>query len=392
MSARGPIGWYAHHHGRGHIARFEAVAEHLREPPTLLTSYLGEAGGFAERIQLPLDLPREGERAGPGAFFAHYAPTGVSGLSERMAALAAWIAAERPALLVVDVSCEVAMLARLCGIPTAIVRQQGDRDDLPHRLAHRSAELLLAPWPRWFGGHLDEPAATLERTVFTGGFSRFDGRPREDDERPGGRRRLLVLPGGGGSSLRHGLCEEWAAALPDWQIDVVGIDVMTPSSRSNMSALGWVADPWPLLCRADAVISHAGHNAVMEAAAAAAPLIAVAEARPFDEQIAKAVALESSNTAIGVLGGWPDPGELAGHLEALERRRPDIALLSDGAGAARAAAAIDSAAGHLSSSRSSSGPGLRRSSSNLPSGSQAIQPRRSNSPSHPSIGHRPQRL
>lgn len=45
-----------------------------------------------------------------------------------MAQLSGWIASERPRLLVVDVSVEVALLTVLCGVPTVVVAMPGTRD------------------------------------------------------------------------------------------------------------------------------------------------------------------------------------------------------------------------------------------------------------------------
>src|SRR3712207_8569721 len=52
----------------------------------------------------------------------------------------------RPDVLVVDVSVEVALLARLLGVPVVLVAQRGRRDDDPHRRAYAAAAAVAAPW------------------------------------------------------------------------------------------------------------------------------------------------------------------------------------------------------------------------------------------------------
>ncbi|WP_204327890.1 hypothetical protein, partial [Proteus mirabilis] len=72
----------------------------------------------------------DGEAERPLAL--HYAPLNHPGLRARTARIAAWAARTNPALLVVDVSVEVALFARLLSLPTLVVRLAGRRDDPPH--------------------------------------------------------------------------------------------------------------------------------------------------------------------------------------------------------------------------------------------------------------------
>ncbi len=68
-----------------------------------------------------------------------------------MAALSAWIADTRPDALVVDVSVEVALLARLHGVPVLTLAQPGRRRDSAHTLGYAVSEQILAPWPKAAG-------------------------------------------------------------------------------------------------------------------------------------------------------------------------------------------------------------------------------------------------
>ena len=124
----------------------------------------------------------------------HYAPRNHRGLQNRIATLAQWIARYRPALLVVDVSVEVAMLARLAGVRTIYVRLAGNRDDRAHRQAFLSAHKLLAP----FHADLDEtstPDWVRNKTVYAPGITQTLSGVQIDET------RILVVSGSGGRRL-----------------------------------------------------------------------------------------------------------------------------------------------------------------------------------------------
>ncbi len=337
------VGWYAHHHGLGHLARARAVAPHLRSKVTVLTSATDDAAAQREidalrasgiRVrELPLDLPATGEPAipdpPPGL---HYAPAGVASLRSRMAALSGYFEQEAPDLLVVDVSVEVAMFARLCGVPVAIVRQHGDRNDFAHRLAYAWAEELLAPYPRW----LEDSSASLavrQATRYTGGFA---VRPAKmSTPEPG---RVVVLCGRGDGGFDPGDVESAAAACP-------GTNWLLAGPRN------WRAEVAELIGSAEVVVSHAGHNAVMEVAAARRPLVCIPRPRPFAEQHGKAEALRRSGAAV-VRERWCAPDEWPEVLAAardLDTER--LASAVDPGAKTRLAARVDSLAACLRSGR-----------------------------------------
>jgi len=324
------IGIYAHHQGDGHLARATAIAAHLRTPATLLSSRPAPAGWPGPSVLLARDDdPAPGPLADPTAGGAlHWAPLHHDGLRERMGQLAAWIAAERPRLLVADVSVEVALLARLTGTPVVIVAQPGRRDDPAHRLAYATARAVLAPWPSW-AQPLEGPDVAL-RTV--GAFSRFDGRPTA--ARPPGGRRVLVLGGRGGTSLTNDHLEVARRATPGWSWAALG----PPAGR-------WVDDPWPLLCGADVVVTHAGANALAEVAAARRPAVVIPQPRPHDEQEHAAQALAAAGLAV-VVPHWPRPDAWPGLLERAQAvGGMRWARWAPGDGAQRAAALLDDLTG-----------------------------------------------
>ncbi|MDF2492882.1 MAG: hypothetical protein K0Q58_1460, partial [Microbacterium sp.] len=82
------IGYYVHHHGRGHLHRATAIAAALGIPVTGLSSLPRPAEWTGDWIELPLDLDDRGPDA-PDVTAGgrlHWVPLGVDGLRERMAA------------------------------------------------------------------------------------------------------------------------------------------------------------------------------------------------------------------------------------------------------------------------------------------------------------------
>jgi hypothetical protein len=333
------IGYYAHHQGSGHVTRLQSIAAHLREPVWGLSSLPAPVGWSQPWTRLARDdTPSPSAAASTGDVTAggvlHWAPPLHDGLSARMAQLAGWVAQQRPRLLVVDVSVEVALLARLCGVPTVVVALPGTRLDRPHRLAYDSAEALLAPWPD--GVHTrDWPPSWRRKVWCVGGISRFDAQPPAP-VRLGSRghpRQVLVLWGSGGRSADSGAVAAARAATPNW-------DWLERDPASCPSA-----DLWTELCAADVVVTHAGQNAVAEVAAARRPAVVVAQDRPFGEQEATAAAVSRLGAAVGV-ERWPHAAEWPALLErAVSLGGAGWSRWSSGDGARRAASHLDALAG-----------------------------------------------
>ncbi|WP_072314348.1 glycosyltransferase [Agrococcus sp. Marseille-P2731] len=317
------VGWYIHHHGRGHLTRFLAVRPHV-DASVVAFSSLPRPESLppaTEWVVLPRDDADEGDgppsSAAPTAGGAlHWAPLGHRGHAERLAA----IAARAPVLdaVVVDVSVEVTVLARLMGRRVALFAQPGDREDAPHALGRRLADAIIAPWP---ASAATGPVASALHHV--GGVSRFAAR------RPAGGRRagtVLALGGGARDAEWEAMLDAAVASTPGWAWQVAGGDT-------------WLDDPWQALCEAEVVVTAAGQNAIADVAAARARAIVVPRPRPFDEQRRTAELLREHGLAIAL-----EPSETADWPALLERARsldprwPSWGI--DGA-AERAAAIID---------------------------------------------------
>jgi hypothetical protein len=343
------IGIYVHHHGGGHAARAGAIGRALggrHAAVTYLSSLPAERLGPGECIGLPLDTDR-GTDAGETPAELHFAPLGSSGLASRMAAIAAWIDRTRPDLLLVDVSVEVAMLSRLCGLPFTYLRQSGDRHDPAHRLAYGWATGLLAPYAEW-QERTETPDWIRARSGYVGAVTRFDGRSRPlPARRP---RRALVLGECGA------LTEEIAAAARDWEV------------------LGPRPVDLDLLAGCAVVVAPGGANSVAEAAFARCGLVCLPRPRPFGEQVARGEDLKRDGAAV-VLAEPPEPARWPRLLEEALARRGRFERWTDGDGAGRAADYLIA---------------LARDSSRSASSSQSTRSSAASSASQPLAGHSPQ--
>lgn len=319
------IGYYVHHQGDGHVLRAQAIAAQLGEPVTGISSRPRPDGWAGPWLQLARDddpEPADGVDVTAGGAL-HWAPTGHPGLRERMAQIAAWVVTYAPRLVVVDVSVEVTVLVRSMGVPTIVMGIPGVREDRAHQLGYRLADAIVAPWPEW-APMLRGAEPWADKLHAVGAISRFDGRART--AHADGPPHVVVLSGRGGTELSLTMLAEAERATPGWTWTVLG----PPSDR-------WVDDPWPLLCGADVVVTHAGQNAIADVAAAGRPAVVIPQPRPHDEQHATARALGEAGLAV-VRPTWPEPHEWDALLgDALDRGGAGWARWRTGTGAARAA-------------------------------------------------------
>lgn len=299
------VGWYVHHHGAGHRTRATVVGAELVQrgaDVTLLGSVLDREGARDRSLRtvlLALDSPLP---AGTDETHSdvtvggtmHWAPLWHSGFQERMTTIARWIQVEEPDVFVVDVSCEVAVMVRLLGIPVVVVAQPGDRRDGAHSAAFDAASAILAPWPSWATerlwqrsetGRADRPPSVVAVGGISGGAT-VPPRGTLDDsaitavrDRPRG----LMLTGSEGFD-DPALPAAIAEAVPEvcWTVAGGG---------------AWIHDVHEELARADIVVTHAGQNAIADVAGSGTPAVVVPQQRPFDEQAHMARVLGSSGMA-----------------------------------------------------------------------------------------------
>ena len=330
--------WYVHDVGSGHLQRTAAVLAHLDAPAVVAAgpgvdltrlprSSAVDAGAI---VALPSDVPEH-----PAATIGpwHWAPASPA-LRDRGAALAAAVAEHGCTTAVVDVSVEVAVLARMLGLRVVSLRQSGRRDDEAHRIGFASADAVWVPQHPAL-----DPVETevARRATFTGAFSRLD-RPDGVAEPATERRRIVALLVGSGG--HHLPVEAWrrGVAPPGWRVVIAGLDERW--HRDAVCSVGRV-DVEPLLRGSAVVVTAAGWASVADVVTCGARLAVVPEPRPFDEQTVRADALDRAGLAVR-LPRWPTPTELADVLNramALEPR--DWAPYYDGHGARRAARLVE---------------------------------------------------
>lgn len=179
-----PVGDFVHHQGRGHAERCAAIVNALPadRPVTVycaLPHILAPLRAGAEVVQIPsLFEPTGRETAHDFATppdTVHCAPLGWPGIRAAMGRIAQWFATENPALMICDVSAELAQLARLCSVPHVKIHQHGHRTDPGHRVAYDGAACLA---------QTDWDSAMLVKTFFAGGLGvEIDAADRETARR-----------------------------------------------------------------------------------------------------------------------------------------------------------------------------------------------------------------
>lgn len=336
--SRPTIGWYIHHHGHGHLARFLAIRPHLDADVVCFSTLQAPTPLPSRTTWIVLDRDDLAEADSDGLLHApadgvptasgllHWAPLGHHGHRSRLARIAVETLRQHLAVFVVDVSAEVTLFVRLLGIPVVLVGQPGRRADEAHRIAFRAATRILAPWPE---GLVAEPNFGHDvDVVHTGGISRHDGRPRAADETRSG---VLVLLGSGGGNVSDDDLQALDDALPEETVTALG-----PGRE-------WHDDPWHVLSSAEIVISWAGQNTIADLAAAGARGVVIPQQRPFDEQLEMGAALERAGLAV-VERSWPEAWQWPAVIDRARAQDPDWPVWQTHGAAGRAAAAILDAA------------------------------------------------
>lgn len=320
----GPIGYYVHHHGDGHRQRALAIAKAAAHGRFTLigTGLAGRTEGYP-CLNLPDDRLTDacgfdgcdGADHRPQAL--HYAPWHHEGIRSRAALLTDWIARERPSLIIVDVSVEIAMLARLAATPTVYVRLGGLRDDPAHLDAFRGAKAVLAP----FHESLDDtqtPGWLRCRTHYCAGLTAARPQPEPD-----GANAILFVCGKGGAPGDGDMLAAAARVTPEWNWRAIG-PVSPPRSRPrNLAILGWVDETDPEIAAARIVIGAAGDGLVNAVTAAGRRFICRPEPRPFGEQVSKARRLAALGAAV-VIEDWPTVSDWPGLIAAADDLDPRI--------------------------------------------------------------------
>jgi len=227
--------------------------------------------------------------------FLHYAPLRVSGLLHRNALMIDFFRRNPETILLIDVSAEVALLARLCGIPTVLIRQNGVRNDTAHHLAYESAQLIIAPFPSFLDSKFDNPS--YHKTLYAGGFSRYTHVKNQVQL----GNDVAVFLGQGGTNIDLFFIRHLRTYLrTEMHLHIIGA-IESDASIDGVTFHGVLDQPNAVLRSCDVVICNAGHNTIMELVDLNKSIICIPASRPFDEQLQKAYYLSQSGCAITVL-------------------------------------------------------------------------------------------
>lgn len=308
-----PVGYFVHHQGRGHAERCAAIA-HAMPSSRPLTIFCARDDIFpalpahADIVIIPSLFEPTGDEAASMDWVStpatlHCAPLGWPGIRSAMGQITSWFQDADPALMICDVSAEIAQLARICSVPHVKILQHGDRSDPGHRAAYEGAAGLLAP----FHSDLAQPEwddAMRSKTFFAGGL----GVDLRVHEREVARQRIgvdpneeliLVLSGGGGEGFGQAPLGVGARARPSARWITIGKVQRDwhATEPGNIEHRGWVDNADDYVAAADLIISSTGNTTCQQILAAAKPWLAVPEWRYFDEQHRKADALSAAGVA-----------------------------------------------------------------------------------------------
>ena len=309
-----PIGYFVHHQGRGHAERCAALVSALPpdRPVTIFCArddIFPALGGKVRVCLIPSLFERRGDETGDMDWIAtpdtlHCAPLGWPGIRKAMATLTDWFDRAEPALMICDVSAEIAQLARICSVPHVKVLQHGDRSDAGHMAAYRGAAGLLAPFAKELAQN-DWPGWMHEKIHYAPGIgiagempTRAEARARLDLDPA--RKVVVVVSGAGGNGFAQAPLGVAARSQPDTLFLTIG-EVQRDwhaTEPANLSHHGWVDNAPDYIAAADLVISSTGNTTCQQILTAGKPWLAVPEWRYFDEQAAKAQCLDRAGVAV----------------------------------------------------------------------------------------------
>lgn len=318
------ISYYAHHFGTGHLRHAQKVAaSDLFDLQVASTGPRNQTllKGSLEYVELTPDVGSTGPETEVGpAPFLHYAPTG-DFIQQRFSELNRAWKEFTPDVVMVDVSVEVALFARLSGYRVAFRRMPGNRNDTAHHMAYSLADTIFGYFPVGL-----EEEEHLERfghkSHYLSAAEPADhSLPMDPDIAQQRGKQRVVVQTSLASAIGLDHVVRAAAASPGWDWDVVGsVEPGVTPLPSNLRLHGVLSDPLPVMRSATVIISSAGHNAVVAAASCHRPVLLVPEERPYAEQIAFAAALhiragiemiESWASALN----WPQILERAAHSD-----------------------------------------------------------------------------
>ena len=279
------IGYYAHGHGSGHCNCANIFSKVFGTSLIVLTDRKHSFDSSCRVVGLENENYDGTEYVTddfPEPRALHYAPVNLSKLTYRNRTVLDTVLRMDVSLLIIDVSVEMAMLARVSSIPYAYVRLQGDRTDLPHLNAFEGASFLLAYYPREMES-IDTPAWIVNKTIYLGFLSKFlfdchvSERPMEYRS---SRRPILAHIKGFGGGRRNDL----SPLSDNFDVFAIGPRNKSESSCSKTIDIGVVDNIGPYIEHADTVVAACGLNLTSEILSLGKRFLAIPEIRHFKEQ------------------------------------------------------------------------------------------------------------
>ena len=292
------IGYYAHSHGSGHCNFAQIFAKKLGTKLCIFTDSDYSFNTNSNVVRLANENPDGTEfdrRKFEEPLSLHYAPVNMRKITIRNQRILDHINQKNINLLIIDVSVEIAMLARVSSVPYAYVRLQGDRSDIPHINAFEGATFLLAYFPEELEPE-NTPDWIREKTVYLGFISKnmFESKsqPWPKEFRKNGKPNLLYVSGFGGSRRF-----EFEDLDKKFNIFIIGPG-NNFDKNANITSIGVVPCTHKYLAHADFIVAGCGANTTSEILTLGKRFVAISENRPYDEQKQLASGLEKMNWAV----------------------------------------------------------------------------------------------
>ncbi|MFV8224323.1 hypothetical protein [Christiangramia aquimixticola] len=292
------LAYYAHQHGSGHSKFADLFAEFFKSKQIILTSFDHKFSRKSKVIILPSENPdgttRKSNQVAPPDYL-HYSPVGQRSIQLRSSLMLQSLLEHNTQLLIVDVSAEVAALARAASFPYAYVRLPGVRNDEGHLQAFKAATFLLAYYPERFEDE-SVPDWVRNKTIYLGFIfgEKLKYSPKTQCEEV---TSIVVISGKGGNENLNKYLPLLLDRFLSAHIKVLGIFEEQHCS-SRLEFAGFVDKPEVEINKAQLVVANCGLNTVSELTGIPVPFIAIAEKRPYEEQKIMQKALVNLDLAI----------------------------------------------------------------------------------------------
>ncbi|RXG30587.1 hypothetical protein [Leeuwenhoekiella palythoae] len=288
------IAYYAHSHGSGHSRYASRFADGYGSNCLILTDSDYNFPDHAEVQQLPNE-DLDGTELMPNSYnkpsYLHHSPVGLSKILKRNMYILQALQKFSIDFLIVDVSVEIAALARVSSVPYVYRRMPGNRSDLAHVEAYRGALFLLAYYPRDFES-IDTPAWIVAKTCYLG-FINKPGIQSIQAVKP--YYDITIVTGFGGTTITN-LLPVLLNQYPDYSVQVLG-PVENSIQNENVTYQGVVDRVEDFIHEKTIVIASCGTNMVLKMISLGKRFLAFPEERPYLEQKTTAGILEKLNIA-----------------------------------------------------------------------------------------------